>query len=59
MMEANIPPQGDTDTDLSFEALTFGEDSGHIKKDKSYKKKPYKKDRSTPQSVCTLLALPS
>lgn len=42
---------GDNDADLSFEALTFGEDSSHLKKDnKLAKKKPFKKEKH----VCIL-----
>lgn len=43
-----LPNNGDGDTDLSFEALTFGEDSagGHFKKENKQKKKAFKKDRS-------------
>jgi hypothetical protein len=44
----------DGDSDLSFEALTFGEDSGHIKKEnKAGKKKSFKKDRLSAPQVCT------
>lgn len=48
---------GDSDADLSFEALTFGEDSSHVKKDnKSAKKKSFKKEKNSPQvSHSTLL----
>lgn len=51
---ASTPSNGDGDTDLSFEALTFGEDSGHVKKEnKVGKKKSFKKDRSNAPQVCT------
>jgi len=40
----------DNDADLSFEALTFGEDSSHVKKDsKLAKKKSFKKEKHSPQ----------
>lgn len=54
---------GDGDSDLSFEALTFGEDSNgaHVKKEiKSNKKKAFKKERSNgPQSVRFALHIPA
>jgi RNA recognition motif-containing protein len=50
-MATPTPSTSDGDSDLSFEALTFGEDSGNIKKEsKAAKKKSFKKDRvSAPQ----------
>ena len=48
------PSIADGDSDLSFEALTFGEDSGHIRKEnKAGKKKSLKKDRLSAPQVCT------
>lgn len=45
-----VSPHGDNDADLSFEALTFGEDSSHVKKEnKSNKKKAFKKERYAAQ----------
>lgn len=52
------PNHGDGDADLSFEALTFGEDSVHIKKEnKVGKKKSIKKDRSSPPQVRNFLVV--
>jgi hypothetical protein len=60
-MATSTPNPVDGESELSFEALTFGEDSGHVKKENKAgkQKKSFKKDRSSasPQVRNTIFML--